>query len=246
MNREYGTITWVVVDCMAVGKDGIGRLCVLREVSRPLQQFFNRFFKWHTLALLLIVVGLAITLLFGTRALHAYREIQYIRAEGLDRGDASVTAIRPWMTIRYVAVAYAVPEEYIFAHLAIPYNRRNSNAILGRLNDAYALGTSPNGDYPLVVDRVAQAILAYRADPVATGLREIRPWMTLRYIANSTGVPESYLLEKLGLNAEQAAAIDATVRPLDELGPELHLPGGPEAFFDRIREAIDSYEAEQP
>lgn len=217
-----------------------------QEDNQPLQQFFNSFLKWRTLAVLLIVVGLAIMLIFGARALRTYREIQYIQAQGLDRGTASVEAIRPWMTIRYVAVAYAVPEEYIFAQLEIPYNRRNSNEILGRLNDEVGLGMSPNGDYPLVVDRVAQAILDYRANPVPTGLREIRPWMTLRYIANSTGVPEEYLLEKLGLDAQKAAEIDATVRPLDQLGPELHLPGGPEAYFQLIREAIDAYEAEQP
>ena len=42
----------------------------------------------------------------------------------------------------------------------------------------------PKGEYPEIIDRVAQAITDYRADPVPTGLREIRPWMTLRYIAS--------------------------------------------------------------
>jgi hypothetical protein len=139
-----------------------------------------------------------------------------------------------------------VPEEFIFAELEIPYNRRNSNEVLGRLNDEYALGQSPKGDYPLIIDHVAQAILDYRANPVPTGLREIRPWMTIRYIANSTGVPEAYLLEQLGLDAQRAAEIDAAVRPLDQLGPELHLPRGPESMGGLIHDAIDAYEAAQP
>ena len=157
--------------------------------------------QWRTLAILLIVVGLVIISLYGLRSLRSYREFQYIRAEGLDRGTARIDAIRSWMTVRYVGVAYAVPEEYIFAQLEIPYNRRNSHATLGELNDEYEMGKSPNGEYPQIIDRVAQAISDYRANPVPTGLREIRPWMTLRYIASSTGIPQEYLIETLGLTA---------------------------------------------
>lgn len=193
-----------------------------------------------------MVLGMALTVRYGIRALRSYREFEYMRAAGLDRGTASLEAIRPWMTVRYVGVAYAVPEEYIFAQLEIPYNRRNSQETLGQLNREYEMGLSPDGDYPQIIDRVAQAIRDYRADPVPTGLRDIRPWMTIRYIAGSTGVPESYLLEQLGLDAARATQLDATLRPLDQLGPELHLPGGPEALFERLKEAIERYEAEAP
>jgi hypothetical protein len=135
-----------------------------------------------------------------------------------------------------------VPEEYIFAQLEVPYNRRNSNETLGQLNDDYKMGISPNG-HPQIIERVAQAIRDYRANPVPTGLREIRPWMTLRYIASSTGVPESYLLQQVGLDEQRAAQIDATVRPIDQLAPELHMPGGARALFKLLEDAINRYEA---
>ena len=38
-----------------------------------------------------------------------------------------------------------VPEEYIFAQLEIPYNRRNSHETLGRLNEEYTMGQSAKG-----------------------------------------------------------------------------------------------------
>ncbi len=213
---------------------------------QPSNPLWNSFFQWRTLAIFLIIVGAVLVSLFTLRSIRSFREFQYIRSEGLDRGTARIEAMRGWMTVRYVGVAYAVPEEYIFAQLEIPYNRRNSNEILGRLNEEYGLGQSPNGDYPLIIDRVAQAILDYRADPVPTGLRELRPWMTIRYIASSTGVPETVLFAALGLDEARAAEIDASVRPLDQLGPELRLPGGPEELFRRLEEAISSYEAAQP
>lgn len=203
---------------------------------------WRRLLQWRVFAILLIIVGLVIVSLYGLRAVRSYREFQYIRASGLDRGTARLDAIRGWMTVRYVGVAYAVPEEYIFAQLEIPYNRRNSNEILGRLNDEYQMGQSPNGDYPQIIDRVAQAIEDYRANPVPTGLREIRPWMTIRYIANSTGVPEEYLLGKLGVDAQRAAELDLAVRPLDQLPPELHFPGGPKALFETLQSAVVEYE----
>jgi hypothetical protein len=205
----------------------------------------HRFLNWRTLAILLIVAGAVIISLYGLRSVRAYREFQYIRAEGLDRGTARIEAIRSWMTVRYIAVAYAVPEEFIFAQLEIPYNRRNNHATLGELNDEYGMGLSPNGTYPQIIDRVAQAIRDYRANPVPTGLRDIRPWMTIRYIASSTGIPEEYLLEQIGLDAQRAAQIDATVRPLDQLAPELHFPEGPRALFRRLEDAIENYEADQ-
>ena len=214
--------------------------------SQPQTPASHPLLQWRTLAIFLIVVGAVIITLYGLRSLRSYREFQYIRAEGLDRGAARIEAIRSWMTVRYVGVAYAVPEEFIFAQLEIPYNRRSSNATLGELNDEYGMGLSPNSTYPQIIDRVAQAIRDYRANPVPTGLRDIRPWMTIRYIASSTGVPEATLLEAIGLDAERAAEIDATVRPIDQLAPELRLPGGPRALFELLEKTVESYEAANP
>src|SRR4051812_19998424 len=147
-----------------------------KEVIPP---WWRRLLQWRTLAALLIVIGLGIIALYGLRAFRAYREFQYIHAQGLDRGAARIEAIRPWMTVRYIGVAYAVPEEYIFARLNIPYNRRNVNETLRRLNAEYNMGVSPNGDYPRIIDLVEQAIRDYRANPAPTGVDQVRSWMTI-------------------------------------------------------------------
>jgi hypothetical protein len=201
----------------------------------------RRIFNRYTLALLLIALGVVLVFVFGRRSLRAYQELRYIREQGLDRGTARVTAIQPWMPIRYVAVAYAVPEEYLFAELDIPYNRRNVNDTLGHLNREYDFGPpSPDGRL-VILDRVAAAIESYRANPVATGLDDVRPWMTLRYIANSSGVPESYLLTTLGISAED----DHAVRPLDQLARELNWHDGPRGLSDDIQQALRTYQGAQ-
>ena len=212
----------------------------------PSSAWAARLWQWRALALLLIGVGLMITTLYGVRSLQSYREFQSTRAERREHGPAHVETIRSWMTVRYVGVAYAVPEEYIFARLEIPYNRRNSQATLRQLNNEYEMGISSLGPYPKIIDRVTEAIQDYRANPLPPGLRGLRPWMTLRYISSSTGVPEAYLLEAIALDAAHAAELDATLLPLDQLAMELQLSDGPEALFIRLEEAIEQYEAAHP
>jgi hypothetical protein len=205
----------------------------------PLRQRLVKIFtNRRVLATIIIVIGVGLIFVFGARSIRSYRHLQYIREQGLDRGQAEVSAIQPWMTIRYVSVAYGVPEEYIFARLDIPFDRRSSNDYLGRLNQVFQLGRSAQGDYPAIIDAVAEAILAYRADPVATGLADIRPWMTLRYIANSTGVPESYLLDQLGLSP----ANDTVFKPLDRLADEVHYEQGLRGLIEATKAALSRYE----
>ena len=192
----------------------------------------------NVVGIVLIVIGLLVLAFFGLRAVRSFRTLQYIREQGLDRGTASVEAIRPWMTVRYVSVAYGVPQEYIFAELDIPFDRRSSNDTVGHLNRVYQLGRSERGDYPAITDDIAAAILAYQANPVATGLDDIRPWMTIRYIANSTGVPETYLLEQLGLGAEN----NNVYKPLDELAGSVRYDGGPRALVRDLGRVLRQYE----
>lgn len=201
----------------------------------------HRLFNRYTLAVALVIVGLLLVIVFGRRSLRSYQEFRYIREQGLDRGVASVEAIQPWMTIRYVAVAYAVPEEYLFAELGIPFDRRNSNATLGHLDREYRLSQPAPGEPPGIMELVANAILAYRENPVVTGLDDIRPWMTIRYIANSTGVPEDYLLQQLGIGAED----DHAVRPLDQLAEKIDYPGGPRGLVEAIGRVVRQYEEAQ-
>src|SRR4051794_3337982 len=171
------------------------------------------------LTIAVIAIGLAIAGFFGVRSVRSFREFQYIQQQGLDRGTASVDAIRPWMTIRFIAVAYAVPEEYLYSALAIPFEQRNADQSLGELNKIYHLGLSPNSTELVIIDRSRAAITEYRANPVATGLRDVRPWMSIQYIANSSGVPEQRIFAAIRL-----PAAGNENKPLDLLSREQHYP----------------------
>lgn len=210
----------------------------MKTIKTRLQQLLFKRQLWITL---LIILGSAITIIYSIRSYQSYTRFQYIQAAGLDRGAASIEAIQGWMPIRYVSVAYSVPEEYVFAQLNIPFNRRNSDDTLYSLNRVYHLGQSEKGDYPAIIDMVGEAILAYRENPVATGLEDIRGWMTIQYIANSTGVPEDYLLEQLDLSAED----NNLYRPLGELADVNHYRGGGRALEDKIKRALQEYEVKQ-
>lgn len=188
--------------------------------------------KAPPLALAAILLGLLIAAFFGARAVRSFRELQYIRQQGLDQGSASVAAVRPWMTIRFIAVAYAVPEEYLYSALDIPFDRRNANRSLGDLNRDHQLGHTPEGE-PSILGAARDAISAYRANPVATGLRDVRPWMSVRYIANSSGVPEADIFAALGLPAEGNQH-----KPLGMLADELKYPGGLRALTEAIQAAL--------
>jgi hypothetical protein len=65
----------------------------------------------------LIVVGLGLIGFFGMRAYRAYTRI---RPAELAVGTTDVEALRGWMTLPYIARAYGVPEDSLFAALAIP------------------------------------------------------------------------------------------------------------------------------
>lgn len=223
-------------------------------------------------AVLIVLLGVWLMTFFGTRTLRAYREFAYAREQGLLNGTASVDAIQPWMTIRYVAVAYAVPEEYIYAKLGIPFDRRSEREPLGRVGRPRPGDGPPPGDNATpapdpqaarnaIVNQMREIILAYRENPVAPGLRDIRPWMSLAYIANSTGVPVAYLVETVDSMAQQIQATEFAgeenappglraeldleedlYKPLDLLSDDLHYPGGPERLLTVVRDALESYE----
>lgn len=191
------------------------------------------------LPIALILLGALLTVIYGLRSVRSFRQVQYIQQQGLDRGTASVDAIQPWMTVRFIAVAYAVPEEYLYSALGIPFDRRNADRPLGRI----ILPPPDAGDGPpptpipdfgaVLVQRAKDAVLAYRADPIATGLREIRPWMSLRYISNSEGIPLDELFAQTGL----APSLNPD-KPLDLLSEETDFPGGVRGLTETIARAL--------
>ena len=186
------------------------------------------------LAIAAIVLGLGVAGFFGVRSVRSFQQLQYIHQQGLDRGAASVEAVRPWMTIRFIAVAYAVPEEYLYSALGIPFERRNADQSLGELNRIYQLGQAPNSTELAIVGKARAAITEYRKNPVATGLRDVRPWMSVHYIANSTGVPESEIFAAIGVPSAGNAD-----KPLDLLSQEQHYRGGPRALSEAIQRALE-------
>jgi hypothetical protein len=190
--------------------------------------------KQLLLTIAVIVLGLAIAAFFGARSVRSFHQFQYIRQQGLDRGVASVDAIRPWMTLRFIAVAYAVPEEYLYSVLGIPFDQRNADQSLGELNRIYKLGLVPNSTELVIVDKARAAITNYRANPVATGLHDVRPWMSLRYIANSTGMAEGEIFAAIGLSAAGNEN-----KPLDLLSKEQHYPGGPRALAEAVKKVLE-------
>ena len=84
-----------------------------------------------------------------------------------------------------------------------------------------------------MVEKAKAAVLAYRADPVATGLRDVRPWMSLRYISNSAGIALDDLYTKTGL----APTLNPD-KPLDLLAEEEKYPGGPRALVEKVAQAV--------
>jgi hypothetical protein len=139
------------------------------------------------------------------------------------------------MNIRYVATAYAVPEEYLFAELDLPFELRRDDS-LAELNRALQLGRSTQGDYPAIIDKVRDAIERYRENPVAPGLGgDVRPWMSIQYIANSTGVPAEYIFEQVGLPMD-----GNEYKPLGHLSEEFKY-GEPRALIDAVQAALDQY-----
>lgn len=192
-------------------------------------------------AILLIIVGVAAVIRYGIGTFYAFREMQYARQNNFNEGNLDPSLLRPWMNMQYVAVAYAVPQEYLFSELGIPFERRNSRISLDDLNEMFHFGRAKTDPpKPLIMDRLAQAIEDYRANPVPTGLEGdgVRFWMSIQYIANSTGIPVETIFKELNLEEDGNAYI-----PLEYLVDEIKYPGGPRALYDKLQQIIDTYEA---
>jgi hypothetical protein len=206
-----------------------------------MKSFFKSLSKMQILAIVLVVIGLGLVIFFGLRSVRSFREMQYIREQGLDVGVAEIDAIRPWMTIRFVAVAYGVPQEYLFAELGIPFEYRNSNESLWELNRKYDFGwPSERGQEPPILDKVREATIKYQANPVATGLKEdVRPWMSVRYIANSTGIPEEYIFQQLSIPIDGNEG-----KPLERLDHD-YKSGGRREIVEAVKQALTQYGDDQ-
>jgi hypothetical protein len=66
-------------------------------------------------ALLALVLGVALVVIFGLRA---WRHIEYNAR--VERGEVQVEALRGWMTLAYIARVYGVPEIELRQALGLP------------------------------------------------------------------------------------------------------------------------------
>lgn len=202
----------------------------------------NRSRRDQILGTVLILFGV---LFIGYYGLRTARGFFLFRNQGLRPGVTNVEAIRPWMTIRYIGVAYGVPEEYIYDQLEIPLDEKTRDHTLQQLNRDFELGPPVPGEGPPILQDVKDIIRRYQENPVATGLDDIRPWMTIRYVANATGIEEAYLLEQLNIPLQDERDRDNAYKPLRFLEREYRL-GGPQESIEAIQKIIRTYQAENP
>jgi len=190
--------------------------------------------KVQWLAVALIVIGVAIMIPKAMGMVEFYKEARYAAEHDFSAGNLSPDLLRPWMSIRYIAVAYAVPQIYLYDTVGIKPHPETSMLALDRLNRQMKLGQVDG--QPALMKTVREAILAYRADPVVTGLleQEAHDWMTVQYISNSTGVPVETIFAGIGLPAEGNAH-----KPLGFLSDEMNYPGGPKALVAAVQNVLD-------
>ena len=202
------------------------------------KRLINAKYTIPIVAIVLIVVGGFIAVRYTLRSISVYQEMEYARRNNFEGGNVDPALIRPWMNLRYVAVTYAVPQEYIFEQLGLGPRRESSMLPLDRLNDELRLGRVDG--QPVLISILGDIITRYREDPVATGMTErgVRPWMNMQYIANSTGIPVETFFEQLGIPLD-----DHAYMPMDRLSEQVDYPGGPGKMMDEIRRVIDNYEA---
>lgn len=186
------------------------------------------------LAIALIVIGVMIMIPKGRGMADFSRDAEYAAKNNFAAGNLSTDLLRPWMTIRYISVAYAVPQEYLFEATGIQPKRETSMLSIARLNQQMQLGQV--NDQPALMDTIKQTIEAYRANPVVTGLIEqhVEDWMTVQYIANSTGIPAEEILQTVGLPVEGNAN-----KPLGFLSDEMNYTGGKSALVDAVQKLVD-------
>ncbi len=78
-----------------------------------------------------------------------------------------------------------------------------------------------------------------------TGLDDVREWMTLEYIANSTGVSAETIITKLGLEALLRAESGQTevsiYQPLMKLAADARYPRGPRGLSEDIKAVLSQH-----
>ena len=200
-----------------------------------MKKLVSKFTPIQWLAIALILVGVAIIIPKAKGMFDFYKEVRYATENNFAAGNLSPNLLRPWMSIRYISVAYAVPQKYLFDAAKIQPKKETSMIGLNRLNGQMGLGKVDG--QPALMKTIREAILAYRANPVVTGLieRQVEDWMTVQYIANSSGIPAETIFQEIGIPANGNA-----YKPLGFLSDEVDYMGGPKALVAAIQKIVDA------
>ena len=190
------------------------------------------------IALVLIIVGLIIMVPRAMGMWSFYSEVRYATENNFQAGNISPDLLRPWMSLRYISVAFAVPQKFLFDFTKIQPRKETSMIAINRLNRQLNLGQVDG--QPKLMKTIKTAILAYRANPVVTGLIEghVEEWMNVAYIANSTGIPAATILNQAGIPTD-----GNSYKPLGFLSNEFHYSGGTRALVAAIQKIVDSQAA---
>lgn len=108
--------------------------------------------------MLLALLGVVASAILGLRTVHTYT----LLASAYEVGRPELSNVRPWMTLKYVAAAYAVPESKLREQLGVPV-ATGSDTTLDELAERAAV---PRPDYML---RVQRAIVAVAPGPPPRG-----------------------------------------------------------------------------
>ena len=196
---------------------------------------FIKSISWvQWLAVALIVIGLLIMVPKIQGMIEFTKEVQYAAQNHFDQGNLPLDLIRPWMSLRYVAAAYGVPQQYMYDALKITPRRETSMIAINRLNKQMGLGKVDG--QPELIKTVREAIQTYHANPVAPGLleKQVDNWMTIYYISNSTGIPSQTLFDALGLPQEGNLYL-----PLGFLSTQTNYKGGEKALMATLQTIVD-------
>jgi hypothetical protein len=199
-----------------------------------MKKLFSKLTPVQWLAIALIIIGIATMIPRARGMLNFSKEVRYAQENNFAAGNVSPDLIRPWMSIRYISVACAVPQKYLFDSANIQPRKETSMIAISRLNQQLRLGQVDG--QPSLMKTIHVAIVEYRAHPVVTGLIEkhVEDWMTVQYIANSSGIPALVIFEKINVPYEGNA-----FKPLGFLSEEVNYPGGRKALIAAIQKIVD-------
>lgn len=192
-----------------------------------------RLLKSKNVAAFLVVLGISLTIFFGWRAFHAFRQMPPFPPRP-PKPIEDEDAIRPWMNLKYISKVYGVPTDYIVEYLNLPPKTNPGHQSLEELNAELALGTTETGEL-FIIQRLNQAILEFHAHPEFREKRLIQADMSIHFIATVAGISQETLFEQLGISST-----GNEYKSLDVLSQEQNYPGGLDAFVQTVQALVDA------